>query len=443
MTAAAPDLVASCRERIDAVDLMPVFGRVCSLVGTVVEVEGLRIEAGSLCRIDAGPCAPVLAEVLGFRGDRSVLMPLGDPARVAPGASVRRTAWGDLAPQAEACLGRVLDGLGRPLDGGPPPPASDTLVRVEPSSSPLARRRIERPVGVGVRSVDALLTIGEGSRIGLFAGSGVGKSTLLGQIARHADADVFVVALVGERGREVREFVERDLGDALSRSIVVVATSDDAPALRRRAAVLGTVLASSLRARGLRVVLLMDSLSRVAAAQREIGLAVGEPPATRGYPPSVWSTLPRLLERAGNEAGAGSVTGLYTVLVEGDDLEDPVADAARSFLDGHIVLSRQLAERGHHPAIDVLASVSRVMPQVVDARVVDAAARARALLSVHADAEDLLAIGAYQDGSDPRIDEAIRIEPALTAFLRQSSTESCSLAQSCAALEIALGGEAP
>jgi flagellum-specific ATP synthase len=336
----------------------------------------------------------------------------------------------------------VLDGLGRPVDGGPPLPRARSGRRQARAVAALRRRRIERPVDLGVRAINALLTVGEGSRLGLFAGSGVGKSVLLGQIARGTQSDANVIALIGERGREVREFVERDLGDALARSVVVVATSDEAPVLRKRAALLASSLAEELRANGARVLLLMDSLSRFCAAQREIGLAAGEPPATRGYPPSVWSALPQLLERAGNADGPGGITGLYTVLVEADDPEDPIADACRALLDGHIVLSRRLAERGQFPAIDVLASVSRVMSDVVSPEQRALAARARALLATWAEAEDLVSLGAYPAGSDPRIDEALRLVPRLRAFLAQERDERSSVEESFRALGQALAGEA-
>jgi len=404
-------------------------------------VEGLPARVGSLCTL-APPDAPELeAEVVGFRDQATILMPLGDPVGVAPGTPVRaalREAW---APSASSCLGRVLDALARPLDAGPPPRGEAGRPLLGRAAPVLRRRRIAEPLDVGIRSINALLTLGRGARIGLFAGSGVGKSTLLGQVARFTRADAVVVALVGERGREVREFVERELGPALARSIVVVATSDDAALLRRRAALLAATFAEELRDQGRHVLLLMDSLTRFCTAQREIGLASGEPPATRGYPPSVWSALPRLLERAGTSSGSGSITGIYTVLVEGDDLSEPVADASRALLDGHVVLSRSLAERGQHPAVDPLASVSRVMPDVVDARQVELAARARRSLAVYRDAEDLISIGAYVEGSDPAIDEARRLEPALRRFLCQGRDEAADLAASRDALAGALAGD--
>jgi flagellum-specific ATP synthase len=411
-------------------------GEVRALVGPVIEAHGLRAAVGELCEIgEAG--AAVSAEIVGFRGDATLLVPLAEPRGLRARARVAPAPRGATAPAPEACLGRVLDGLGRPLDGGPPLRRAPRVTPTRPASV-LERSRIREPLDLGVRALNALLTVGVGARVGLFAGSGVGKSMLLGQIAQGTAADAVVIGLVGERGREVREFIERDLGAARERAAVVVATSDETPALRRRAAWLAAEIAAGLRDAGSRVLLLVDSLSRFAAAQREIGLAAGEPPATRGYPPSVWSELPRLLERAGNCAGRGSVTGIYTVLVEADDPEDPIADACRSFLDGHIVLSRRLAERAQFPAVDVLASVSRVMPDVVAPEALALAARARALLAKHAEVEDLVSLGVYRPGSDARIDEALALEPRLRAFLVQPRGECVDLARSVEALRGAL-----
>lgn len=399
-------------------------GRVEALVGQAFEIVGVPAEVGGVLELSRRGQSPALAEVVGFRGHRSIAMPLTDAEGIASGASARLSYRGAAALDAEACLGRVLDGLGRALDGRPDPVQQGPQLAPIPEASLLERARVRLPVDVGVRSINALLTIGRGSRIGLFAGSGVGKSTLLGQIARYTDADAIVVALVGERQREVREFVEAELGpQALARSTVIVATSDDAPVLRRRAAWLAARQASALARSGRNVLLLMDSLSRFCAAQREIGLAAGEPPATRGYPPSVWSSLARLVEQAGTTQGQGTVTGIYTVLVEGDDLEEPVADAARSLLDGHIVLSRRLAERGCFPAIDPLQSVSRVMDDVASPDQVSLAKTMRAHLSVLADAEDLIRIGAYVPGNDEVLDAAVRREPAIRDFLAQPRDE--------------------
>jgi len=425
----------SCREHLLATPHLVKAGRIRSSIGTVIEAEGLSPQVGAVCEITPRDGEdPLPAEVVGFREDRFMMMPLGESARVAAGDFVRETVNSFGAPAATACLGRVIDGLGRPIDRGPSIPLREDLALESKGDSALSRRRIDTPIDLGVRAINALLTTARGGRIGLFAGSGVGKSTLLGQIARFTNAEVIVVALIGERGREVREFVERELGDALERSIVVVATSDEVPLLRRRTAFLATALAEQLRAEGKHVLLLMDSATRFCTAQREIGLAAGEPPATRGFPPSLWSMLPRLLERAGTDSGPGSITGIYTVLVEGDDLDEPVADAMRALLDGHIVLSRKLAEKGQFPAIDVLASVSRLMPDVTTPEHRSLAARARQNIATHREAEDLLSIGAYVAGSDPAIDEACRLNTPLTQILCQSGETAASIDESIGAL---------
>ncbi len=333
----------------------------------------------------------------------------------------------------------MLDGLGRPLDGGPPLEGAEPVPLHRRAEPCLARERVLFPLDVGVRAINGLTTVGRGARLGIFAGSGVGKSTLLGMIARYTASDVAVIALIGERGREVREFIERELGDALSRSVVVVATSDTAPLLRVRAAHLATAIAEHFRDTGRHVLLLMDSVTRFCMALREIGLAAGEPPATRGYPPSVWSALPALLERAGTGASGGSVTGIYTVLVEGDDPNEPVADATRAILDGHIALTRELAERGHYPPIDVLASVSRVMDDVVPREHTALARQARELLATYRRVEDLISIGAYAEGSDPAVDRARALRGALEGFLRQGRDEPSDLEASRSGLARVLG----
>lgn len=426
MNAFASQLHA-CRHALSAIPVAVPQGRVRTLVGNVLSAEGVHAELGSLVRVHPTQAAAFHAEVVGFRGTETLLLPLAEPGGVRAGDGVETDLPAEGVPDARAALGRVINGLGVPIDAGP-------RIRTRTETAPLAtraptllRERVREPLDVGIRSINALLTVGRGARMGLFASSGVGKSTLLGQMARSTKADAVVVALIGERGREVRDFVEESLGEALAHSIVVVATSDDAAVLRRRAAQLATQLAEDLRAEGRHVLLLMDSLSRFAAAQREIGLAAGEPPATRGYPPSVWSALPKLVERAGTVAGAGSITALYTVLFEGDEQHDPIAEAIRSLLDGHFVLSRRLAERGRHPAIDPLASVSRVMSDVATPEALALATRARAVLATYADAEDLISIGAHQPGQNLRIDEAIRLEPALAAFLAQERSEACDL----------------
>lgn len=365
---------------------------------------------------------PLLAEVVGFQQGEALVVPLGEPTGVGPDDVVEATGEALQVSAGAALLGRVLDGLGRPIDGRPSPAG---LVPVPVDRAPpaaLSRRPVSAPFETGVRAIDALLTLGVGQRVGLFAGSGVGKSTLLGAIARGAVADVVVVALVGERGREVGEFLEQSLGEAgRRRAVVVVATSDAPPVERLRAAQVATAVAEHFRELGKSVLLLVDSITRFARAQREIGLAAGEPPARRGYPPSVFTQLPRLLERSG-QGERGAITAIYTVLVEGSDMDEPIADEVRGILDGHIVLDRRLASRGHYPAIDVLSSLSRVMPSVTRKSQQVAAQRARALLAAYEEKRDLIALGAYSKGSDQRLDQAIAAAPELERFLRQEAS---------------------
>jgi flagellum-specific ATP synthase len=365
---------------------------------------------------------------VGFSKNRALLMPFGDVAGVGEGCPVwPRSAGADL-PVGEALLGRVVDAAMRPVDGKPAPALSKRTPLYAAPPHAMTRRRISRPLALGIRSLDACLTCGEGQRVGIMAGPGLGKSVLMGMLARSADADVIVVGLVGERGREVREFVERDLGPVgLARSVVVVATADEPPLVRVRAAVAATAVSEYFRARGKKVLLLVDSLSRVAMAQREIGLAAGEPPTSRGYPPSVFAALPRLVERAGNDAGNGSITAMYTVLAEGDDLADPFVDAVRAALDGHIVLSRKLANAGHFPAVDVLASVSRVMTDIATPAHRQLAAEARDVLATYRDSADLIEVGAYVAGSNPRVDRALRSVHMVNALFRQAPHERHSL----------------
>jgi flagellum-specific ATP synthase len=416
-------------ERVAGADLARPLGRVAELVGLAAEVTGLTAPVGELCEIDAG-ATPVPAETIGFRGDRLLLMPLGETVGVRPRAPVRATGRRPRIPVGPALLGRVIDAQGRPLDGRGPIAAPSARALQQAPPPLLTRRRVAEPLETGIRALDGLLPLGRGQRIGIFAGSGVGKSVLLGMLTGHAAADVNVVGLIGERGREVREFIERDLGEAaLARSVVVVATSDEAPLLRRQAAFAATAVAEHFRDAGQRVLLVMDSVTRFAMAQREIGLAAGEPPATRGYPPSVFALLPRLLERAGTTPHAGSITGVYTVLVEGDDLNDPVGDAVRSILDGHVVLSRELAAANHFPAIDVLGSVSRLAPELSNPEQTRAAAALRDVLATYRDARDLIAVGAYVAGSDRRIDRALAALEAVNAFLRQDRAERTALGE--------------
>jgi ATP synthase in type III secretion protein N len=399
-------------------------GRVTRLAGLVVEAAIAGVCRGEVVEIAVPGAGPLSAEVVGVRDDRAVLLPLGDPAGVGVDAEVTPTGAPLRIRAGDALLGRVLDGLGRPLDGAPLPDGLEDWAVDRPAPNPLARRRILAPLPLGVRAIDGLLTVGEGQRIGLFAGAGVGKSTLLGQIARNTRAELSVICLVGERGREVREFLDESLGPAgLARSVVVVATSDAPALVRLRAAHVATAVAEWFAERGRRVLFMLDSVTRFARAQREVGLAAGEPPARHGYPPSVFWELPRLLERTGNRE-RGGITALYTVLVAGGDLEEPIADEVRGILDGHVVLDRRLAEAGHWPAIDVLASLSRVMPAVTGEAHRAAAARLRALLAARERHRDLIALGAYRRGADADTDAALDLLPQIEAFLRQGSGEA-------------------
>lgn len=422
-------------DALAAADPLRPGGRVTDVVGLVIEATGPAAPVGALCDVATSDGPTIPAEVVGFREGRALLMPLGHRAGVGPQSRVVLRCAAPLVAAGEAMLGRVVDGLGRPLDGGAPPITTAHVPLAGRPVNPLDRAPITEPLDLGVRAVNALCTCGRGQRLGILAGSGVGKSALLGMMARYARADVNVIALVGERGREVRQFVDRDLGPAgLARSVVVAVTSDQPALVRIRGALYATAIAEFFRDRGRDVLLFMDSLTRVAMAQREIGLSIGEPPSARGYTPSVFSFLPRLLERAGR-GPQGSITGLYTVLVEGDDLSEPVADTARATLDGHLVLSRRLAADGHYPAIDVLGSLSRVMSDVTSPTQQAAAQRVRGWLATHRDAEDLLQIGAYAPGTSPAIDEAVARLPAITAFLRQPLDHPASLAAAAAALQ--------
>ncbi len=416
-----------------------VSGRVTDVIGLVVEATGPGAPVGSLCLVAGdGAHRPIPAEVVGFRTGRVLLMPLGDLAGVAPGSRVVLVRERPLVRVGDGMLGRVLDGLGSPLDGRGPVEVEAEYPLYGQRMNPLDRRPIREPLDLGIRAINGLLTCGRGQRLGIFAGSGVGKSALLGMMARYTRADVNVIGLVGERGREVREFVERDLGEGLAHSVVIAATSDQPPLVRIRGAFLATSVAEHFRDQGKDVLLMMDSLTRVAMAQREVGLSVGEPPSARGYTPSVFALLPRLLERAG-QGPEGSITGLYTVLVEGDDMNEPIADTSRSLLDGHIALSRRLASEGHYPAVDVLGSISRVMIDVVSPAQMELARRVRAWLAVHRDAEDLINIGAYAPGASPAIDEAVARLPAIASFLRQSLDEPATFEETAHALEAVTG----
>jgi type III secretion protein N (ATPase) len=402
--------------------------------GRVVEATGLLVRAsldgarmGELVRLRDPAGAALLAEVIGLRDGDALLMPFGDTRGLGVRAEVEPTGTAATVMVGDGLLGRVLDGLGQPLDGKPMPRGLSGWPVMRPPPDPLSRRRVTEPLATGVRAIDGLLTVGEGQRVGLFAGSGVGKSTLLGQIARASSADLNVVALVGERGREVREFVEDCLGpEGLARSVVVVATSDAPPVVRLRAAHVATAIAEWFAEEGRRVLFLLDSITRFARAQREVGLAAGEPPARQGYPPSVFAELPRLVERTGNRS-RGGITAFYTVLVAGGDMEEPVADEVRGLLDGHVVLDRATAARGRWPAIDVTASLSRLMPALVSGEHAAGAARVRELLAAYERQRDLIALGAYARGSDSLVDDAIDRLPRIEALLRQRSDERSDL----------------
>ncbi|RRJ98032.1 FliI/YscN family ATPase [Opitutaceae bacterium TAV4] len=424
MTPDTATYLDALRTQVRHAPAMRRLGRVAAVTGLIIESEGPNVGLGDICVIRSERDAfEVMAEVVGFRGERVLLMPLGETTGLHAGCSVSAGDRPPIPVSGSQLLGRVLDALGRPFDGaGPVPTRRVDAVHSRPPH-PLRRQRIREALPTGVRALDAFTPLGRGQRLGLFAGSGVGKSTLLGMIARGSAADVVVIGLVGERGREVREFLEKDLGaEGLARSVVVVATSDSPAPLRLRAAFTATAIAESYRDQGKNVLLLMDSVTRFAMAQREIGLAIGEPPATRGYTPSVFALLPRLLERAG--AGeTGAITALYTVLVEGDDMNEPIADAVRGILDGHLVLSRALAHANHYPAIDVLESVSRLTRDICSATEVESAARARELLAIYKRNEDLITIGAYQKGASAALDRAVTLHEPLKQFLRQRVDE--------------------
>jgi flagellum-specific ATP synthase len=435
--------VARLEARLRSVDPVVTSGRVTRVSGIVVEAALPQVAVGTSCEITAAGDRAVAAEVVGFAGPHVLLMAFGDLTGIGEGCPVVPRSSAGMIPVGEALLGRVVNAAMDPIDGLPAPALKAHAALHATPPPAMMRKRISQPLELRVRALDAMLTCGIGQRLGIMAGPGVGKSVLLGMLAQNAAADVIVVGLIGERGREVREFVERDLGAGIARSVVVVATGDESPLERVRAAMAATAVAEYFRGRGKNVLLLVDSLTRVAMAQREIGLAAGEPPTSRGYPPSVFAMLPRLVERAGNDGGQGSITALYTVLAEGDDLSDPVVDAARAALDGHIVLSRKLANGGHFPAIDVLASVSRVMTDIVPPEHRDLAMTARELLAAYRDSADLIEVGAYVAGSNPRVDRAIRCREPLLGFLRQKGTEKPSLGEAIEMMKRAVMTPAP
>ncbi|MES9829028.1 MAG: flagellar protein export ATPase FliI [Candidatus Thiodiazotropha sp.] len=414
-----------------------VEGRLTRMVGLTLEAIGCRAAIGGQCDVVSSNGTHIEAEVVGFGEESLYLMPTGDIQGLEQGARVIPTGRVCEAVVGEQLLGRVIDGAGKPLDGLGPIHNDERRPLTGTSFNPLARTPIREPLDVGVRAINALLSVGRGQRLGLFAGSGVGKSVLLGMMTRYTNADVTVVALIGERGREVKEFVENILGkEGLKRAVVVAVPADNPPLRRMHGAMLATSIAESFREQGKHVLLLMDSLTRFAQAQREIALAIHEPPATKGYPPSVFAKMPQLVERAGNgDKGGGSITAFYTVLTEGDDQNDPIADAARAILDGHIVLSRRLADAGHYPAIDIEASISRAMNDVTSYSHQDAARSFKHLYSIYQQNRDLISVGAYEAGSDEQIDIAISAMPALSQFLRQDMNTRVTLEQSMQDLE--------
>ena len=422
--------LAKRAKRATTVPMLTVEGRLRRVVGLTLEAEGCEAAMGSRCLVDTADGVALETEVVGFADDRLLLMPVSEMHGVLPNARVRPCARLGGLPVGEGLLGRVIGADGVPLDDLGPLDLDEHAALKRDPINPMARKPIDTPLDTGVRAINALLTVGRGQRLGLFAGSGVGKSTLLGMMTRYTDADVVVVGLIGERGREVKEFVEQTLGhEGRARAVIVAAPADAPPLKRLRGAQYATAIAEWFRDRGLRVLLLMDSLTRYAQAQREIALAIGEPPATKGYPPSVFALMPALVERAGNDAdGRGSITAFYTVLTEGDDhRHDPIADAARAILDGHIVLSRDLAEAGHYPSIDIEASISRVMPAVVSKEQMQAAQRFRKVYSAYRQQRDLIAVGAYQKGADPQVDQAIAMWPRILKFLQQEVDEPVTL----------------
>lgn len=424
------------KRTVEEVSSVRVNGRVTRVVGLVMEGIGPGSSVGEFCHVFPKDSAePIQCEVVGFSDDKILLMPLGEVRGIGPGSRIVAKRVSASVRVGRKLLGRTLDGLGSPMDSLGPIDAEKDYPLYSTPPNPLTRKRIESPLNVGIRAINGLLTVGKGQRIGIFAGSGVGKSVLMGMMARNTEADINVICLVGERGREVKEFIEKDLGpEGLKRSVIVVATSDQPPLIRMRAPLVATAIAEFFRDQGQNVLLMMDSISRFCMAQREIGLAIGEPPATKGYPPSVFAHLPRLLERAGTSAGQGSITGFYTILAEGDDVNDPVADAARAILDGHIVLTRELASQGHYPAIDILSSISRVMNDIVNPEHKKAAMGLKSVLSTYRKAYDLISIGAYKEGSDPRVDHAIKSIDRITAYLRQDITEGVGYDDSLQAL---------
>jgi len=455
--------LAGCREKVAGARPFQLSGRLTRINGLVMEASGLKLPLGSGCRIQIPGDGTVEAEVVGFSGEKLFMMPTEDVYGLAPGAHVMPLEGIPVAPKlgnigerrrsfdrakhlpvGDQLLGRVVDGNGRPLDGLGPLDTKQARSLISRPLNPLQREPITQSLDVGIRAINGMLTVGRGQRLGLFAGSGVGKSVLLAMMARYTAAEVIVVGLIGERGREVKEFIEQNLGhEGLRRSVVVAAPADVSPLMRLQGAAYATTIAEQFRDAGRHVLLIMDSLTRYAMAQREIALAIGEPPVTRGYPPSVFARLPQLVERAGNgPVGGGSITAFYTVLAEGDDQQDPIADSARAILDGHIVLSRHLADAGHYPAIDIEQSISRAMTSLIDAGHLEMVRNFKQLYSRYQRARDLLAVGAYVKGSDPLLDQAIMLYPQLEKFLQQQITERADFTSSIASLRALFGGQA-
>lgn len=435
--------LAEVLTEIDNLDTFKRYGRVKRVVGLMIESQGPESSIGDVCFIHVGgrKKRKIQAEVVGFSDENVILMPYTAVNDISPGCFVEATGNPLEVKVGSGLIGKVIDSLGQPLDGSLLPKGLTSVPTDQEPPNPMSRPPISKPIEVGVRMIDSLLTVGNGQRVGIFAGSGVGKSTLLGMIARNTTADINVIALIGERGREVREFIEHDLGpEGLKRSVVVVATSDQPALMRIKGAFTATAIAEYFRDKGLNVMMMMDSVTRVAMAQREIGLAVGEPPTTKGYTPSVFATLPKLLERTGTNA-YGSITAFYTVLVDGDDMNEPIADTVRGILDGHFVLDRSLANKGQYPAVNVLKSISRIMNNIVDPAHVRSAERLRDLVSTYMNSEDLINIGAYKRGSSKDIDEAIRQYPRIISFLKQATHEKVSMDESIQGLHELIEGE--
>jgi len=430
-----------CASVDDCCPATPV-GRVVRVTGLIAEGHGPGLGVGSTCCIHGGETGHVLGEVVGFKGRSILLMPYGEMRGIRPGCKITPVQDQPYISVSDAYLGRIVNGFGLPIDGRGPIPSSARYPLYGQVTNPMNRRRIKEVADVGVGAINMLLTIGKGQRIGIMAGSGVGKSVLIGMMARNANADVSIIGLIGERGREVKDFVDETLGpEGLKKSVVVAATSDMSPLIRMRGAYLATTLAEYFRDRGMDVLLVMDSITRFAMSSRDVGLAVGEPPTARGYTPSFFAQLPKLLERAGSIEGKGSITGIYTVLVEGDDMNDPVGDAVRSVVDGHIVLSRDLANRSHYPAIDIPSSVSRVMREVVDSQHMAFSSKFKEALATYYGAEDLISIGAYVDGSDPKIDYAKKMIGEMNRFLKQDISEKVSFELGANRLRALFGDE--